>query len=130
MTGNLFPIKVTEKSIMFGIKQALSFKGWRVVRMPPPIYAGKGLPDLYAVRNGISVWIEVKTMTGKLSREQAEFGRRISDAGGLYIVARSVEYAVECCDRIVISNGGSAIVPGKGMKLSIDGKEGYGKGSF
>jgi hypothetical protein len=105
---------------MLGIIQALSFKGWRVFRMPPSIYSNKGIPDLCACKWGVTVWIEVKRNDGKLSPQQQRFGQMISDAGGLYIVARSVEYVVNCCERIVISNGGSAIVPGKGMRLVVE----------
>lgn len=128
MTGDLFPMKPTEKSIMLGIKQALSFKGWTVIRMPPSIYSGKGLADLYAIRHGISVWIEVKSPKGNLSRDQVWFGKRIEQAGGIYVVARSVDYAVECCENVLISmcakNGdvGQTIRPAKGMRLMVDGK--------
>lgn len=110
----------TEKSIMLGIMQALSFKGWRVFRLPPSIYSNKGIPDLCACRWGITVWIECKGQNGKLSPQQRRFGQMVDDAGGLYIVARSVEYAVKCCDLVMIDFDGSVLVPRKGMRLKVE----------
>ena len=86
----------TEKSIMLGIIQALGFKDWYVIRMPPSIYtSGKGIPDLYACKKGVSVWIEVKTPKGKLSPSQERITRLLDEAGANVIIARSVDYAIE-----------------------------------
>lgn len=59
------------------------------------IGAYKGLPDLFAVYKGVIYGIEVKTAKGKLSEWQGDFLERLKDAGGVAIVARSLEDVME-----------------------------------
>lgn len=52
----------------------------------------KGVPDIIGICHG-GRWIGVEAKAGpnaKLSPDQREFRRRVEEAGGLYIVARSV----------------------------------------
>ena len=51
----------------------------------------KGLCDLIAVKNGFTVFIEVKAPNGKQSDDQKIFESSIRNAGGVYILARSLE---------------------------------------
>ena len=91
--------------------------------MPPSLYASKGVPDLHCLKNGVGVWIEVKSAKGKLSDTQERFGQQVTDAGGLYIVARSVEFAVSCCEKIQLYIGWEQyLVPSKEWKWTVDGK--------
>ena len=53
-------------------------------------YVMKGCSDIIAVINGQFIGVEVKTATGKQSADQILFQRRLENAGGKYIVARSV----------------------------------------
>jgi len=89
MKKQIFPLK--EAVIMKQIKYALIMYGWYVFRVPPSIYGEKGLCDLIAVKNGFTVFIEVKALNGKQSDEQKIFESRIRNAGGVYILARSVD---------------------------------------
>ena len=50
-----------------------------------------GLPDIVAIKDGIYIGLEVKTATGRQSEEQREIQDRITAAGGLYLVVRSVD---------------------------------------
>lgn len=56
-----------------------------------------GLPDIIAVTtvdwfyNGVFVGIECKTDTGKQSPEQCEFQKELEEAGGTYLLVRSLE---------------------------------------
>ena len=54
-------------------------------------YGSKGAPDIVVVAKGIMIGIEVKTPKGVLSEEQAAFGEKLKAAGGIYIVARSID---------------------------------------
>ena len=69
---------------------ALQFHGWFVFRVPPSLYGHKGLCDLIAVKNGHAVFIEVKTPKGKQTEDQKVFEMRLRQAGGIYVLARSV----------------------------------------
>ena len=51
----------------------------------------KGIADLYALKDGRHVWIEVKTDRGRQSEHQRQFEQDIRDHGGRYIVARGIE---------------------------------------
>ena len=50
-----------------------------------------GSPDIIAVIDGVYVGIEVKGPKGKQSADQKQFQKDLEKAGGLYILARSVE---------------------------------------
>jgi len=82
--------KETEKSIMKQIMYALQFYGWFVFRVPPSVYGHKGLCDIIAVKNGSTAFIEVKSAKGKQTEEQKIFESRIRNAGGIYILAKSI----------------------------------------
>lgn len=118
------PKPLTEKAIQIGIMQALGYKGWRVIKMPPSIYtSGKGIPDLLCMNWGVTVWIEVKTEKGKLSPTQEKMGNMITDAGGLYIVAKTVDFAVMCLENIQLEIGWNQyLVPSKDWRLTVEGK--------
>ena len=51
----------------------------------------RGTSDILGVWQGKPLAIEVKTPTGRLSQYQAIFLERFARAGGISIVARSVE---------------------------------------
>lgn len=81
----------TEKSIQTEIRIALGLMGWRVYRIHQSLGSHKGFCDLIAIKGGKVLFIEVKTMRGKQSPYQEQFQREIEQAGGTYILARSVE---------------------------------------
>jgi hypothetical protein len=54
-------------------------------------YVRRGLADILIIRTGEPIFIEVKSETGKLSEEQHAFGRDVVKAGGMYIIARSID---------------------------------------
>lgn len=77
---------------------------WREARIPTPIRRGRnivglrradphtlGIPDILACFRGRMVGIEVKTDTGKQRPEQKAWQEKIETAGGLYLLARSVD---------------------------------------
>ena len=51
----------------------------------------KGIPDRLAIKEGVTYYIEIKSATGRQSEYQKEFQKKCEKAGGLYILARSVE---------------------------------------
>lgn len=83
-----------EKDIQAAIKQYLQLRGWYVVKIHQSLGSHKGIADLYAIKGGLSVWIEVKTPAGILSDHQRTFRDEIESHGGVYYVARSVDDVV------------------------------------
>lgn len=56
-----------------------------------PSATRKGTADIHAVMNGRHVSIEVKIRRDRLSEHQQQEQQRITDAGGLYFVAKDME---------------------------------------
>lgn len=83
--------QLKESEIQAQIKQYLQWRGWYVVKIHQSLGSHKGIADLYAIKGGRSVWIEVKTAKGKQSEHQREFEREITSHGGEYVVARGLE---------------------------------------
>lgn len=53
-------------------------------------------PDYYGIAvHGIRIEIEIKTPRDRQSQAQKDFQKMITDAGGIYIVARSVEQCIK-----------------------------------
>ena len=82
---------VKESDIQRQIKEYLQWQGWYVVKIHQSLGSHKGIADLYAIREGRSVWIEVKTAIGRLSKDQEKYRAEIEAQGGEYYVMRSVE---------------------------------------
>ena len=101
--------KRLEKDIQLAICKYLKIKGhffWRNNNTPiydatrkcfrrMPLFSLKGIPDIILIKS-VFYGIEVKTITGRLSQEQADFGKELVIHGGIYIVARSVDDIIEC----------------------------------
>jgi hypothetical protein len=60
-------------------------------------YGAKGSPDILAVLppNGRLLGIEVKDVKGKLNDNQLAFKADLERAGGIYLVARSLDDVIE-----------------------------------
>ena len=56
-----------------------------------PKYTPKGLPDLMCIHHGVPIALEVKRSGEYQKPEQIEMEMRITEAGGIYSVVRSVE---------------------------------------
>ena len=54
-----------------------------------------GAPDMiFALDDGMTGWLELKSATGRLSHEQQGFGVKLMKLGHLWAVAKSMEQAV------------------------------------
>jgi len=72
----------------------LTRSGWFafIVNQPNRISRGKkGIPDLWAGKNGRSMWIECKLEKGKLSKEQIDFRDKCEEKGLEWHLARSLD---------------------------------------
>jgi Holliday junction resolvase len=87
--------KNPETIIQNAIRDYLRLTGWYVIRHQQGLGSHLGLCDLQAIRGGKTLYIEVKTPTGKLSEHQERFRDEIVGRGGLFMVARSLEDVIE-----------------------------------
>lgn len=83
---------MTEQQIQADVKAYLEYKGYFVFKVHQQgKYCYKGISDLIAIKDGITIFVEVKTDKGKLRPEQMAFMDSIADKGGKYYVVRSLE---------------------------------------
>lgn len=85
------PPALKESEIQRQIKDYLQWQGWFVVKIHQSLGSYRGIADLYAIRAGRHVWIEVKAPAGRQSVDQIRFQADIEAHGGEYVVARGVE---------------------------------------
>ncbi|MCK4339957.1 MAG: VRR-NUC domain-containing protein [Candidatus Cloacimonetes bacterium] len=92
---NRFKIKITENNVKKLVKDYLDIKGYFHFSILQGLGAYKGIPDRIAVKNGKTIYIEVKKPGGKQSEHQVEFQANIENAGGEYILVRCLEDLIE-----------------------------------
>lgn len=83
--------KILEKTVKEGVRNFLRFEGWYVINCFQGLGCFPGLSDLICIKNGIVMFVEIKTATGKLSEHQIKFEYEIESRGGRYFVIRSVD---------------------------------------
>lgn len=65
-------------------------------------YAKAGIPDLCIVVGGRSLWVELKTATGKVQKIQLVRLAEIRAAGGVACICRSVDELREVVERLLV----------------------------
>lgn len=85
----------TETLIRKSITAALRLAGWDVTYHLQGVGCRRGFPDLTAMRGGKTIYIEIKTPTGKQSEYQKQFEKICIEHGCKYIIARSVSDIAE-----------------------------------
>lgn len=83
--------KQPESIILQAVRNALALDGYDVTRHQQGLGSRKGFPDLTALKDGRTLYVEIKTATGKQSPYQVEFQKICEAHGGVYILARSVD---------------------------------------
>jgi Holliday junction resolvase len=94
---------LTEKQIENKIKHLLATRGAYYFKHFGCKFSKAGVPDLICCLNGKFIGIEVKREDGKLSELQKFNLEQIKKAGGIGIVARSVQEVEECLNSMIIS---------------------------
>jgi len=84
-----------ETLILRAVRDYLQLRGWTVKRFQQGLGCDPGIPDLYAMRKGLGIWIEIKTPAGKLSMGQKEFEFDCQYHGIPFCVIRSIDEAMQ-----------------------------------
>jgi hypothetical protein len=85
------------------IKKFLTTYGWFHFPITQGLGSQRGIPDICAVKNGRTVWLEVKSAKGVQSDYQKEFQWYLEHHGGEYFIIKSIEDlldAIRGCDRV------------------------------
>ena len=88
-------LRPKESDIQTAIRDHLRMTGWFVVKIHQSLGSYKGIADLYAIKGGRSVWIEVKTPRGRQSKHQVRFQCDVEAHGGEYLLARDVDDVIK-----------------------------------
>ena len=84
-------INITENNVKRLVKDYLDIKGYFHFPILQGLGAYKGIPDRVAVKNGKTIYIEVKKPGGKQSEHQVEFQADMERVGGEYILITCFE---------------------------------------
>jgi hypothetical protein len=90
--------KITEAAILAALRSYLRLRGWYVIRHQQSMGSHKGLSDLSAIKDGITVYLETKRPGGTLSPVQEQFKTAIEGHGGTYRVVASYDDVITVVD--------------------------------
>ena len=79
----------------------LGFKGWLTqINVQQGFGNVRGRPDLEATKKGTTIFIEVKSASGRLSENQEKYIKKLRDYGAIILVVRSSEEAMRDIDAV------------------------------
>lgn len=84
-----------EAELKTAIKKYLRLTGWFIFHVQQGMYSYPGIADMVAIKDGITIWIETKVHPRKQSPGQIKFQNDVEQAGGIYILAYSIDDLIE-----------------------------------
>jgi hypothetical protein len=90
---NKAQILLNEAQVLAQVKEYLAYHGWLVMRIHQSLGSKPGLPDLIALKDGVTIYVECKSQRAgaKLSGPQEIMRQEIERHGGIYVVAKGIE---------------------------------------
>lgn len=92
MARQLYP---THSDLQKQAKDYLQFKGWAVMHHQAGLGTYKGISDLSAIKDGVTIYVEVKAGKDRLRKDQQEFKDMIERQGGVFVEYRRLEDLIE-----------------------------------
>jgi Holliday junction resolvase len=91
-----------ESVILSATRQYLRLKGWMVIRHQQGSMCQPGIPDLSAIRNGRTIYLECKSpkWRGKLSKDQEKFKAELEQHGATFLIIDSVDAMIWAVDKL------------------------------
>ena len=90
-----------------GFLEQLGFEVWKTSQYGKPKGMTPGLSDLIAFGYGMCLFVEVKTRTGRQSKDQRAFQKAVEKNGGVYLMPRSLDELREMARDLISGSGGS-----------------------
>jgi len=84
-------IKITENDVKRQVKDYLSIKGWYNFPILQGLGSFNGIPDRIAIKNGRTIYLEIKRPKGKQSPGQIEFEWNITNQKGEYYLIDNLD---------------------------------------
>ena len=85
------PRVIKEADVLSQTREYLRWAGWYVIRIQQGMGCHRGMSDLIAVKDGIVLFLEIKTERGKLSSYQENFEIELTRKNCNYRVVRNME---------------------------------------
>mgnify|MGYP001285181183 CR=1 FL=1 len=82
---------MTEKELTKEMKKYWKNNGWLAIRNQQNIGSHKGIADFIVIKDGITVFVELKGAKGKQTQDQKKFCEDVVNHGGYYCVCRSAD---------------------------------------
>lgn len=87
--------KISENDIKLQVKQYLSLKGWYHFPILQGLGSFDGIPDRIAIKNGRTIYLEMKKPGGKQSPAQIEFEWNITNQKGEYFLIDNLDELIK-----------------------------------
>jgi Holliday junction resolvase len=88
----------SERSITESIRRFLRRRGWWYYKVHGGRFGQAGVPDVVAVGKGRTIWLEVKTQTGRCTPRQLTTQAEMRRAGAEVYVVRSAHEVRQIID--------------------------------
>lgn len=98
---NIPELKPTHSQIQKQVSELLKYGGWFVYPNRQDELSYAGISDITALKDGRTIWIEIKTEKDKQKPKQIEFQKRVEQAGGEYLVAHSIDDVSHLVDGLI-----------------------------
>ena len=95
MIGKRFKFKLSENDIKLQVKQYLDLRGWYHFPILQGLGSFDGIPDRIAIKNGRTLYLEIKKPGGKQSPAQIDFEKNIKFQKGEYYLIDDLDSLIE-----------------------------------
>jgi hypothetical protein len=103
MKYKLTPKPISESDVKRQVKDYLNLKGWFNFHLLAGMGAYPGLPDRVAIKNGRTLFLEIKKPIGGIHRDsQKIFQKNIERAGEEYCLIKCLEDLIKVLESVVI----------------------------
>ncbi len=90
-----FKFKLSENDIKTQVKQYLDLRGWYHFPILQGLGSFDGIPDRIAIKNGRTLYLEIKKPGGKQSPGQVDFERNIKFQKGEYYLIDDLDSLIK-----------------------------------
>lgn len=103
--NNFLRSQMAEKDIRRAICDYLRTTGWMVIWNLQGLGCYLGMPDVTAVKDGITCFIEFKAQGGKQTERQVQFQADVEGHGGIYLLINGIESGVAQIEAVLRGSG-------------------------
>ena len=84
-----------ERDVLKQVREYLKWNGWYVIRIQQGLGCHRGISDLICIKDGRTIFLEVKAENGPLSAFQERFRDEVAAHGGHYLMVNSLDALIK-----------------------------------